>query len=279
MRTPKSRALGRALREARQEKGLKLRDFAAQLGRDPGVLSRWETGERTPRPDQVAQILTLLGVNGDRYEEIINLTEGTHASQWLAVSLPEQRQQFAALLDFEQSATKITEVGPLFVPGLLQTGPYIRAIMSGGSVPLAEIASRVAMRLGRRDILTKRDPVHLGALVGEAALSQLIGGPEVMAEQLHHLLEMAKRSNVDLRVMPYHSGWHPGLEGAFLLIESKQATPVVQLENRRTVLFLHEDDDVGPYRQAVEMVLRIAMSPAESTALISEYMKTWEAKS
>ena len=64
MRTPKARALGSAMRKAREERGLTLRAFAAQLGRDPGVLSRWENGERTPRVDQVAQILTLLGYRG-----------------------------------------------------------------------------------------------------------------------------------------------------------------------------------------------------------------------
>ncbi|MEU5851082.1 helix-turn-helix domain-containing protein, partial [Saccharopolyspora shandongensis] len=63
-RTPKGRALGNALRAARQEQGLTVRGFAAQLGRDPGVLSRWETGDRIPKPEQVAQILTSLGVNG-----------------------------------------------------------------------------------------------------------------------------------------------------------------------------------------------------------------------
>lgn len=75
MRTPKSRALGRALRQAREDNGLKLREFAERLGRDPGLLSRWETGERTPRPDQVAQILALLGVNGDRFDEFVQLTD------------------------------------------------------------------------------------------------------------------------------------------------------------------------------------------------------------
>lgn len=276
MRTPKSRALGRALRQARQDRDLKLRDFAEQLGRDPGMLSRWETGERTPRPDQVAQILALLGVNGDQFEEIIHLTEGTQASQWLAVSLPERRRQFEALLDLEQSATKITEVGPLLVPGLLQTTAYIRAIMTGGSVPLGEIAARVAVRVGRKEILARPNPVHLAALIGEAALHQVIGNREIMAEQLRYILEMTRRSNVDARVIPYGSGWHPGLEGPFLLVESKHATPVVQLENRRTVLFLHEDDDVDTYRRAIEMISREAMSSDDSTSLIAEYVNRWE---
>lgn len=279
MRTPKSRALGRALRQAREDTGLKLRELAERLGRDPGVLSRWETGERTPRPDQVAQILTLLGVNGEAFEEIIHLTQGTREAQWLAVTLPEQRQQLAALVDLEQTATAITEVSPLLIPGLLQTTPYIKAIMTGGSVPLDDIAMRVAIRVGRKDVITRARPVQFAGLIGEAALRQLIGSRAIMVEQLRYLLEMADRSNVDMRVVPYDSGWHPALEGPFIMIESKQATPVVQLENRRSLLFLHEDDDVDLYRQAVVMVRNAALGPTDSTALIKEYINRWEGRS
>src|SRR5262245_25884315 len=125
MITPKARALGKALREAREATGQSLRAFAKQLGRDPGVLSRWETGDRTPQSDQVAQLLTKLGVTGERYDEVMELTRGTDERRWLAITLPEQRQQFAALLDLEASATTITAVAPLLVPGLLQTSGYI----------------------------------------------------------------------------------------------------------------------------------------------------------
>ncbi|HEV8555808.1 MAG TPA: helix-turn-helix transcriptional regulator [Actinophytocola sp.] len=276
MRTPKSRALGRALRQAREDNDLRLRDFAAKLGRDPGMLSRWETGERTPRPDQVAQILALLGVNGERYEEIIRLTEGTRASQWLALTLPEQREQLNTLVDLEQSATTITEASPLLIPGLLQITPYIRAIMTSGSVPPDETATRIAIRNGRKEVLKGHNPVRLVALVGEAALCQLIGSPEIMAEQLRYLLDAASWPNVDLRVIPFSTGWHPGLEGLFQLIESKNATPVVQLENRRSGLFLHEDDDIDPYRRAIEMMLRVALNHIDSTDLIARYANRWE---
>ncbi len=146
MRTPRARALGRALREAREETGRTLRRFADEIGRDPGVLSRWENGERTPTSEQVAQVLTKLGVTGESFDEIIALARGTDAPRWLAVTLPEQAQQFSALLDLEETATRITDVEPLMIPGLLQTTDYMRAIMTGGSLPSDEIATRIADR-------------------------------------------------------------------------------------------------------------------------------------
>lgn len=115
-RTPKARALGAALRQAREEKHQLLRELGAAINKDIGVISRWETGERTPKPEQVAQILSTLGVNGDRYDEIMTLAYGTNESQWVGTTLPEQKQQMVAYVDWEQNASRIVEVGPLLVP-------------------------------------------------------------------------------------------------------------------------------------------------------------------
>jgi transcriptional regulator with XRE-family HTH domain len=269
-RTPKARALGGALRAAREDRGLKLRELATRINRDPGLLSRWETGERTPKPETVSQILTTLGVNGTRYEELMTLAYGTDHPQWAATTQPEQRQQLTAFLDFEQNATRIVEVAPLLVPGLLQTSEYVRAIMSAGGVPAGEVAARVAVRIGRREVLTKPRPAQCLALIGQAALQQDVGGQAVTFGQARHLLEMARRPNVDLRIVPNHRGWHPALEGSFTFIESEQASPVVWLETRRSGLCLYQDDDVNSYRRAVEVISRVAMGAEASLRLIAD---------
>lgn len=208
----------------------------------------------------------------------MELTRATDEPRWLAISLPEQRQQFEALLDFEQRATVITALAPLLVPGLLQTSGYIRSIMTAGEVPDRELPRRIALRIGRRDVLTRRDPkpVRLAAFVGEAALRQLIGTREVMAEQLRHLRDAMAWPNVDLRVIPFDSGWHPALEGPCLVIDSDESEPVVHLDLRDSVLFLHEEDDVNRYRQAVEKVQRVALDPQDSAVVIAGYIKQWE---
>lgn len=276
--TPKLHALGAALRKAREAKKISIRELARQLGDDAGALARYEKGERGTSPEKVARILATLGVNGEEYESIMALTRDTEGPLWAAVSLPEQGHQMDALLEFEDSATQISTVAPLLVPGLLQTKDYIQGMMSADDdVPASEIRRRVAVRLGRRDVLTRPSPVPFVALVGESALDQLIGTPAVMAAQLRYLAEMGERDNVTIRVVPKMSGWHPGLEGLFLLIES-DLMPVVQLETRRSSLFLHEERDVDAYRRAVEQVSAVAMSPADSAALIAEYSTSWEVR-
>ncbi|HET9141876.1 helix-turn-helix transcriptional regulator, partial [Actinophytocola sp.] len=225
-RTPKARALGAALRQARGDRNLLLRELATEINRDIGVLSRWETGDRTPKPEQVAQILTKLGIAGPRYDEIMTLAYRTDESQWVANTQPERRQQMAAYLEWERNATHIVEVAPLLIPGLLQTGEYTRAIMTAAGVPKNEIESRVTTRIQRRDVITRPKPAELLVLLGRCALSQDVGGRRVTIEQLKHLLEMAARTNIELRIVPDHRGWHPGLEGAFGLIEAGSASIV-----------------------------------------------------
>lgn len=275
-RTPKRRALGSSLRQAREAQGLTGRELAARLKLDQSILSRWETGDRTPKPEQVVQLLTALGINGEQYDEIIALSYGPDDPSWVATTLPAQRQQLEALLDFEQNADRIIEVSPLLVPGLLQTGDYIKAMMlEDKPVPPGEIAHRVAVRIGRREVITRKEPAKLLALVGEAALHQAIGGDAIVLDQLRYLLEMARRPNIDLRVFRLKTNWHPALEGPFLLIESGSSA-VVHLENRKSGLFLHEDGDVNAYRKASDKVLETAMNADDSAKLIAEIIRRTE---
>lgn len=275
--TPKLHALGAALRKAREARGLGLRELARQLGDDASALSRYEKGERAPKPEKVSQILASLGVNGAEYEAVMALTRDTEGPLWVAVSLPEQQHQMDALLEFEENATQIIVVSPVMVPGLLQTREYAQGIIAADQdVPANQIRTRVTVRLGRKDNLTRPDnPVALVAMIGEAVLDQLIGSPAVMVGQLRSLLEMGQRENVTLRVVPKTSGWTPALEGVFLLIES-HPMPVVLLETRRSALFLHEETDLATYRRAIDRIAQAALDPTDSAALITDHLTTWE---
>jgi len=274
--TPRRRALGAALREAREAAGYtNLTAFAQLIEVAPATLSRWETGERTPKPTDVVRILTTLGVNGQQFEDILALASDTDAPYWIAVSLPEQRLHLDALLRFERDASKITDVSPLLVTGLLQTEAYIRAMMTApvAGVPQAEIENRIRVRLGRQRVV---DTVELVVILGEAALHQQVGGPQVLADQLRHIVQMAAHPNVTLRVVPFTAGWVPSLEGGWSVIESAEASTVIHTENRRSGQFLHEDQDVRLYRDAVDSLLDVAMSPTESLGLIAEKIRQLE---
>jgi len=267
--TPKAMALGAKLRAARVSKKLSLRELAKLVGSEHTSLSRYELGERSPTPEQAAAILAVLGVNGAAADEAIALARDTTGTSWLAIGLPDLRSQMSALLEVEQITTRIVDVSPLLIPGLLQTGPYARQIMRLGGAPDDEVETRVAVRIGRRDILVRDNPAHLTALIGEPVLHQMIGGPRVMEGQLTHLLRMAERPNIDIRVIPGDADWHHGLEGPFVILTIDQNTSLVHLENRRSGLFLQEEGDLAAYQDAAEKVLNVAMSAEQTAALIA----------
>ncbi len=204
------------------------------------------------------------------------MARGTDDPHWLSVGNADRDRQMAALLDFERSASVIVDVSPLLIPGLLQTADYARAIMVAAGVPASQIEMRVVVRVGRREVLTRRDPAQLLALVGEAALRQKIGGPQALIDQLNHLLKVADLPNVDLRIFPADGGWTPALEGPFVLINSADGPPIVHLENRRSGLFFHEKDDVAAYEAAIDRVKQEAMSPAASRGLIADIITELE---
>lgn len=277
MKTPKSRTLGNALRKVRKERGLTMREFAVQLRRDESILSRWETGATSPTPDQVAQYLTKLNVTGELYDEIIGLAYGVENSNWVATTNPEQRQQLAALLDFEHNARAITTVSPLLIPGILQTTDYIKSMMSSDGVSSGELATRVTVRIGRREVIAReQNPVKLVALIGQAAIYDMIAGRDVMIAQLKYLIDRSSLPNVNIHVIPFNVGWHPAHAGPFSLIQMDSPKPVVFVENRQSGLIFHEDDDVYAYQRAAEKVQSVSLSSEDSLKFIADFAERLE---
>ncbi|MBK0870056.1 MULTISPECIES: helix-turn-helix transcriptional regulator [unclassified Saccharopolyspora] len=268
--TPKARALGAELRTARDAAGFSVRTLATALDISHATLSRWETGDRSPKPEMVAAYLAKVDAPAELRSELVELARNPDGPHWLSVGMPEQQRQLGALVDMESTATAMTTVAPNLVPGLLQTADYARAIMVAGNVTGSEIATRVAVRVGRREAIVRKNPVQMQAFIGEPVLMQTIGGAEVMADQLAKLLDFGQLPNVTIRVMPTRCEWHPGLEGPFLLMDFADQGPVVHLENRVSALFLHEPNDMQQYRDAAEAIAEASMSEADSRELIAK---------
>jgi transcriptional regulator with XRE-family HTH domain len=278
--TPKSRAIGAELRRAREAAGLSARQLALKLGIAHTTVGRWEAGQRAPRPTDVATVLAAVGAPNEVRHELIDLARDTEGRHWVASSFPEQRRQLAAVLELERDAVKIVNVSSSLMPGLLQTADYARAMMSAGQIASGEAETRVAIRIGRRDVIMRhRQPAELLAIVDESVLRRPIGGTATMVEQLRRLDEASRWTNVELRVMTLSAGWHPALEGPFMLIEGADRLPVVVLENRLSALFFHEFDDVEIYRRAVDTMLSMAMSVVDSRTLIAAIIDELETSS
>lgn len=274
---PRARALAGALRQAREAAKVSVREVARRLGIAHSVVSYWETSKRVPRLEDVASYLTAISVTGDEREAILAL--GRHAADqdWLTVGIPGISQQLAGTMECERAAAAITDWSPHIVTGLLQTSDYARAVIDDGTLPAGEVEARVLVRMGRRDVIMRSNPVRLTAFLGEAALHEMIGGPRVMADQLRHLIKAAESDTITIQVVRSSQGWHPGLEGQFVLYDFDGAPSIVLLAHHRTGAFVVEPDDVADYKTAVDKIHQLAMSPADSLTLITQTAHELEA--
>jgi hypothetical protein len=189
-------------------------------------------------------------------------------TSWLETRYTDVPCQAKTLAQYELDATRIVESCTALLPVLLQTPSYARAALVAAGVPGAEMEARAELRLERQKVLDRKKPPKLVAYLDEGALRRQIGGSRVMADQLRHLTSMAQRPAVELRVIPFDVGGHPGMSGGYVLLDFADGLPVVRLEHRRSGLFLHRPIDVEPYVQAAMSSHVAALDPARSVRLI-----------
>jgi transcriptional regulator with XRE-family HTH domain len=272
----KSRRLGLELRKLREQTSMTIVDLGTQVGLSKSTISRIENGERSVSDTEIKTILGALGVTGSQRDALIETAEDAHKANWLAASATGLPEQLTTLVDYELSATRITEVSLLVMPGLLQIRPYSREIYLAADVPTGEIDTRSSIRLGRQEILTRDNPVEFHAIIDEAALRRPVGGRDVMVRQLQHVLAMAERPNVSVQVLPIDLGAHAAIDGSYVLLEFGSEPPVVHCEQYVTGTFVDDTKSVESYLRLTERVSTQALSPAESTGLVSRCLAELE---
>jgi transcriptional regulator with XRE-family HTH domain len=262
------RELGVELRQARESAGLGQRALAQRADISAhSRISEAESGKRLLSVDELERIFDALGVSTDERDRLLGLARSAKGPGQLNIGSASIARALTELIDHEQHATRITNVSPLLIPGLLQTSDYARAIV--GDKPDAE--TRVKLRAGRRDILTRRNPVELIAVIDSEALVRPIAPPDVMTDQLRHIRSLAELPNVTIQVVSStRPGYHPMLAGPFELIEFAKAGPIVHLEHRRSSVSLWQDDEVASYVEAADYLRHeVAMTAEQSTEVIA----------
>jgi transcriptional regulator with XRE-family HTH domain len=267
----RARSLKAALRAALEQAGMSGREAAETLGIPRMRLHRWLSNEdAAPDVDDVKRLLDCVGADDTIRDGILTMA-ATPDVDWLVSGPPGINPHLAAVLELERYAVRITEWQPLVWPGLLQSSGYARAVFAGsGDLTHAEVEASVMMRIGRRDALTRHNPIEFTALVGLPAVHGLVGGPEVMAEQLSHVRGVTNLANVTIQLVDLSGGWTPGHAGGFILYEFANMPPAVHIEHYRTGAVIGEAADVAAYKSAAETIRRAAMSPEQSAGLIAD---------
>jgi DNA-binding XRE family transcriptional regulator len=202
--TGRSRRLGIALREHRNRVGWNLDRTAAEIGVSKSTMHRLETGKATIRPAIVRALLITWEVDKDEIEELVELAREAKQSGWWEAYANDVPTRLSDLMALESEALVINIYNDGLMPGLVQTSDYARAVVRSGGDVLneAQINARIEARLERQKRLVGGDPPIVCLIIDEAVLLRPVGGPEVMHDQISKILELSKRDNFTVQIMP-----------------------------------------------------------------------------
>jgi transcriptional regulator with XRE-family HTH domain len=272
--TIRLRRLAGQLRRLRESTGLRREDVEERTGLHATTLYRIETARSRPQYRTFDMLLKLYGVPTDEQLRLKALYKQSAGEGWMRPWHETLREGYTAYISFEAEAQRVRNYAGMFIPGLLQTEDYARAVIRGIVHEVTEewVEDRVRTRLERQALLTKERPLEFWAVIDESALHRAVGGPAVMRGQLEHLLDAAKALNITIQVLSFGSGAHPGMAGEMLVMdfEDPMDTDLIYIDSQAGETFLESDADIKRFRDRFDHLVAVAMSPDDSVALIAE---------
>lgn len=275
--TVRRRQLGQDLARYREQAGLSREAVAEKLSYSVATISRIETGRTGVRAPMVRALLDLYNVNDPQVRAALEglAREGGQRGWWSAYA-SVINPNYSTYIGFEDGATQIHDYAGIAIPGLLQTADYARAVILAGGPMLddTEIDKRVDVRVTRQQRLGAG--LKLWAIMDEAVIRRLVGGREVMRQQLEHLIEASKLKDVTLQIVPLDAGVYPGMAAMFTIMkfEDPVAAPDVVVAELPTGSLFIEADDAAWYTDAFDRLRALGLSPQSSVAMIEDAVKS-----
>jgi len=268
--------LGSHLHRLREQRGITAEQAADQIRGSHSKISRMEHGRVGFKERDVGDLLTLYGVtDSDERAALLNLArEANTPGWWHAYSdiLPAWLEPYVGL---EAAASVIRTYQIQFVPGLLQTEGYARALIRQGSATSEEeIARRSELRASRQEILRRPDAPQLWVVVDEGALRRPVGSREIVREQLQYLIDMADHPAVTLQILSFGAGAHSAMGGPFSILRFAEPDlqDVVYIEQLTSALYLDKPVEVDSYLEVMEQLCLQAEPVASTTKVLQQIL-------
>ncbi|RLL67730.1 helix-turn-helix transcriptional regulator [Streptomyces sp. Z26] len=269
--------LGERLRRLREAQYITRGEAAEAIRLQQAQLTLMELGRTGFRARDVSDLMTVYGLHDESERATLHaLVPQTNVPGWWHPYADVVPRWLSAYLGLEHAAGVIRSYELQFVPGLLQTREYARAVVSLGHAhePESRLRRRVELRMSRQRVLRRARPPHVWAVVDEAALRRPVGGPEVMRAQLEHLLAACELPHVTLQVLPFGAGGHAAAGGPVTLLRVPQPglPDVVYLEQLFDAHYPEDPEDIRRYRQVVDRLVTTAEPPTRTPALLREIL-------
>lgn len=271
------RRLSRRLAELRVENGYTANQVCDRLNWGRGKVGRFEAnGWVRPEMSDIRDLLRIYGVSDEEQKQLEDLAMLARARAWW--------RDYADVVEsevhgYEADAARISTYLPLVIPGLLQTPAYMEAQLRVGPRSSAWRNRAVGVRLRRQAILDRTDGTapELVAVITEASLRYQWGAQSDRRAQVAHLVEMSRRPNVELRLLRFEDGPHPGMTSAISIYDFPGDEPsMVFLETELSIEEVDKADEVATYTDTYEKIRDAALDPAATTAALKQLAETLE---
>lgn len=265
--------LGERLRKLREANFLSRGDAGEALKTSDVVIAELERGRRGFPQRDVRDLLTIYNVTDETERAtLLELAAQTTLPGWWQAYQDVVPDWFHTYLGLEQAAGVIRSYEVQFVPGLLQTREYARAVIALGhpDAPQEEILRRLELRMERQRFLHSSRPPHVWAVIDEAALRRPVGGPGTMRGQLEHLIALCDLPHVTVHVMPFEAGGHAAAGGpvTVLRLPERELPDVVYLEQLIGATYPAEAEEVEHYRKVIDRLVTEALPGSRTRSLL-----------
>jgi transcriptional regulator with XRE-family HTH domain len=272
--------LARRLAALRARTGLSLNEVSDKLGWSRGRLDRYERNDwRLPDASHVRDLARIYGASDEERAELEDLGRQARERVWWRTyeDVFGKGNEFAG---FENDAARISVYMPLVIPGLLQTRAYAQAQLATAPTAPKWRERALAARMRRQQILDRADATapRLVAVITEASLMYRWGSQQDRKAQVAHLAAMSRRPSVEVRLLRFADGPHPGMISPFNIFDfpDDEDLSVVYLENDFGIQEVTKADEVGSYRQTFARIRDAAIAPAATRTYLDTLSKTQE---
>jgi len=261
--------LGSQLRRLRESKEISREEAGYHIRASESKISRLELGRVSFKSRDVEDLLTFYGVtDAAERERVLALAREANQKGWWQPYIDVLPEWFQRYIGLEESASIIRSYELQFIPGLLQTEEYARAVLSGRpGVPRNVIDARVAVRMKRQTLLDRPNPPRLWVVIDEGVLRRPTGGHRIARAQIKHLAELTDQPWLTVQVLPFEVGFHVADSGAFSILRFPDPglADIVYLERLTGAIYLEKREEVGEYMFAMDQ-LGLRSSSPEKTA-------------
>lgn len=267
---------GAQLGRLRKANGVSVEEAAYAIRASRSKIMRLEAGRVRFKERDVHDLLTLYGVTDERERmALIELARRASVPSWwhtYSDILPDWLESYLGL---EEAAAQIWAYEMQFVPDLLQTEDYARAVtlLGRGGFPAEDADRGVWLRLGRQAVLDRPDPPDLRVILDESVLRRQVGSPAVIRDQLKHLAELAERPSVTIRMLPFQaSGRSTGGSFTILRFAASDVLDTVYFEQLTTALYLDNPQDVESYLGVMQQLDTQSLTARETTRFLQDLL-------